>query len=61
MNQLFGLQHRGDRFLGMMTAMTQVPLTRDYPDDATPMTQMTEMSPHSENLPRTVRTPIRYA
>ena len=26
MNQLFCLQHRGDRYLGMMTAMTQVPV-----------------------------------
>ena len=24
MNQLFGLQHRGDRYLGMTAAMTQV-------------------------------------
>ena len=31
MNQLFGLQHRGDRYLGMTTAMTQAPVTTAIP------------------------------
>ena len=26
MNQLFGLQHRGDRYLSMTAAMTQAPV-----------------------------------
>ena len=27
MNQLFGLQHRGDRYLGVTVGVTQVPVS----------------------------------
>ena len=55
MNQLFCLQHRGDRYLGMTAAMTQVPVP-------TALKRQSRAGTDNAKTQGTVRTvpPVRY-